>query len=168
MFGFVKGGKMLLQQYLRYLFGLIFLRVVTQKQVFAEAILWLMITIQLLLVDKPLHTYVSKQFLSHCDKVSLHTQFYDQLYCAYVLEYETKTIFVTGFDKSRLGCIHRADSFLPPINRSIHKLIIDGYFTVHSSSVCFPRGLSCGLSGTHECTGALQMALVLADKQLTC
>ena len=31
--------------------------------------------------------------------------------------------------------------FPPPIDRSIHGLTIDVYFTVHSSSVCFPRGL---------------------------
>ena len=31
--------------------------------------------------------------------------------------------------------------FPPPIDRSIHGLTIGGYFTVHSSSVCFPHGL---------------------------
>ena len=31
--------------------------------------------------------------------------------------------------------------FSPPIDGFIHQLTIDGYFTVHSSSVCFSRGL---------------------------
>ena len=31
--------------------------------------------------------------------------------------------------------------FPPPIDRSIHRLTIDGYFTVHSSSACLSRGL---------------------------
>ena len=31
--------------------------------------------------------------------------------------------------------------FPPPTDSFIHQLTIDGYFTVHSSSVCFSRGL---------------------------
>ena len=33
--------------------------------------------------------------------------------------------------------------FPPPIDRSIHGLTIDGCFTIHSSSVCFPRHTLC-------------------------
>ena len=73
--------------------------------------------------------------------------------------------YVTGFDKNRLGRTHQANSFPSPIDRFIHGLTIYGYFTVHSSqsSVCFHVAGFYGLSGAHKCTGAFQMALVLAD-----
>ena len=52
-----------------------------------------------------------------------------------ILSYVTG--FKAGLDVHDIKQIH----FPPPIDRSIHKLTIDGYYTVHSSSVCFPRGL---------------------------
>ena len=44
--------------------------------------------------------------------------------------------------KAGLDAHIKQTHFPPPIDRSIHGLTIDGYFTVHSYSVCFPRGLS--------------------------
>ena len=50
-------------------------------------------------------------------------------------------IYVTGLKKVGLDTRIKQIHFPPPIDRSIHGLTIDGYFTVYSSSVGFPRGL---------------------------
>ena len=56
--------------------------------------------------------------------------------CTYTYSYMWPDLTKAGLD-AHIKQIH----FPPPIDRSIHGLTIDGYFTVHSSSVCFPRGL---------------------------
>ena len=51
------------------------------------------------------------------------------------------TVYVTGFDKNRLGRTHQKDSFSTTNRSLIHKLTVNIFFTVHSSSVCFLYGL---------------------------